>query len=108
MARISSATNVDLEADHDRHAFLANDTVKSFSWRGVTVNVKDRETKAQKSILLNASGDVRQGRLPHIWLAFRAPGILVDGGFSRGAYGVYGTIRERKDYAAKRPRPSSQ
>lgn len=61
MPRTSSTENLDLEADHDRHAFLANDTVKSFSWRGVTVNVKDRETKVQKSILLNASGDVKQG-----------------------------------------------
>ena len=62
MPPTSSTENLDLEADHDRNAFLTNDTVKSFSWTGVTVNVKDRETKAQKSILFNSSGDVKQGK----------------------------------------------
>lgn len=61
MSRTNLALDVDVEGDPDQHAFLNNSTVKSFSWEGVTVNVKDRETKAQKSILLNASGHVEQG-----------------------------------------------
>ncbi|KAL1958807.1 hypothetical protein VTO42DRAFT_3644 [Malbranchea cinnamomea] len=63
MSRSGLDSDVDVEANPDHHAFLVNNTVKSFSWKGVTVNVKDRETKAQKSILSNASGHVEQGEL---------------------------------------------
>ena len=53
---------VDVEANIvEGHGFLDNDTVHSFAWRGVTVNVKDRATKQEKSILLNTSGHVQQG-----------------------------------------------
>ncbi|KAK2804510.1 hypothetical protein FQN50_006585 [Emmonsiellopsis sp. PD_5] len=56
-------TASDLESNSSDHAFLTNETVQSFSWKGVSVTVKDRETKQPKTILDNASGHVTQGEL---------------------------------------------
>lgn len=53
--------NPDLESNSDDHAFLMNETVNTFAWKGVTVTVKDRQTKEKKSILSNASGHANQG-----------------------------------------------
>ncbi|KAK2865079.1 hypothetical protein FQN49_003927 [Arthroderma sp. PD_2] len=53
----------DLEANGDEYPFLMNDTVQHFSWKSVTVNVKDRETKQPKAILSDASGYVNKGEL---------------------------------------------
>ncbi|KAF3483944.1 uncharacterized protein GIQ15_03268 [Arthroderma uncinatum] len=53
----------DLEANGDEHPFLMNATVDHFSWKSVTVTVKDRETKQPKAILSNASGYVNKGEL---------------------------------------------
>ncbi|OAL74377.1 hypothetical protein A7D00_2410 [Trichophyton violaceum] len=47
---------LDLEANGDEHPFLMNETVEHFSWKAVTVNVKDRETKQPKAILRDATG----------------------------------------------------
>ncbi|DAA75866.1 TPA_exp: putative ABC transporter [Trichophyton benhamiae CBS 112371] len=54
---------LDLEANGDEHPFLMNETVEHFSWKGVTVNVKDRETKQPKAILRDATGYVNKGEL---------------------------------------------
>lgn len=40
---------------------LLNTTVKTLTWRGVTVNVKDRDTKQPKSIVDNVEGIVEAG-----------------------------------------------
>jgi hypothetical protein len=42
---------------------LHNDIVKTFAWEGVSVHVKDRQTKQPKCILENSSGYVEAGRL---------------------------------------------
>lgn len=52
---------LDLEANGDEHPFLMNETVEHFSWKAVTVNVKDRETKQPKAILRDATGYVNKG-----------------------------------------------
>ncbi|OAL65261.1 ABC transporter [Trichophyton rubrum] len=49
---------LDLEANGDEHPFLMNETVEHFSWKAVTVNVKDRETKQPKAILRDATGEL--------------------------------------------------
>ncbi|KMQ43377.1 P-loop containing nucleoside triphosphate hydrolase [Trichophyton rubrum] len=54
---------LDLEANGDEHPFLMNETVEHFSWKAVTVNVKDRETKQPKAILRDATGYVNKGEL---------------------------------------------
>lgn len=60
----------DLEANGDEHPFLMNETVEHFSWKAVTVTVKDRETKQPKAILSGASGYVNKGDSPRsTWLA---------------------------------------
>lgn len=57
-----SSTGRDIEKAADR-ANLANTSVSSFGWLGLTVNVKDRATKKQKTILHNANGLVAAGVL---------------------------------------------
>ncbi|OJD11492.1 hypothetical protein AJ78_07746 [Emergomyces pasteurianus Ep9510] len=59
----SKAMDPDLEATGGEHAFLMNETVHSFAWKGVSVTVKDHETKKPKTILENASGHVNPGEL---------------------------------------------
>ncbi|EFE40087.1 ABC transporter, putative [Trichophyton verrucosum HKI 0517] len=54
---------LDLEANGDEHPFLMNETVEHLSWKGVTVSVKDRETKQPKAILRDATGYVNKGEL---------------------------------------------
>ncbi|KJK85807.1 hypothetical protein H633G_10352, partial [Metarhizium anisopliae BRIP 53284] len=45
----------------DRH--LDNSTVKNITWSGVTVTVKDRETKKPKKIVDDAAGAVQAGEI---------------------------------------------
>jgi len=40
-----------------------NRNVRSFGWKGVTVTVKDRQSKQSKTILRNVSGIVKSGEL---------------------------------------------
>lgn len=40
---------------------LLNTTIKNFTWRNVTVTVKDRETKQPKAIVDNVEGIVEAG-----------------------------------------------
>jgi hypothetical protein len=41
--------------------YLLNTTVKSLTWRSVSVTVKDQETKQQKTIVDNVEGIVEAG-----------------------------------------------
>lgn len=52
---------VDLEHNTLAGAHLRNETVYNISWSGVTVTVKDRETKKQKAIVDNVEGYVEAG-----------------------------------------------
>jgi hypothetical protein len=56
------AGSQDLERN-DRH-FLMNQTVQNISWRGLTVTVKDRETKKARDLINDISGDVQHGTYP--------------------------------------------
>jgi hypothetical protein len=40
---------------------LLNSTINNITWRGVTVTVKDRETKQPKAIVDNVEGIVEAG-----------------------------------------------
>lgn len=60
--------SIDLESNDNEHGFLMNDDVHSFAWKGVTVNVKDRQTKKKKSILSNVSGYVHQGMITFAYI----------------------------------------
>ena len=42
---------------------LLNTTIKNFTWRDVTVTVKDRETKQPKAIVDNVQGIVEAGEI---------------------------------------------
>ena len=51
----------DIEKDSDTH--LLNDAVRHFSWQSVSVKVPDRDTKGEKTILSNISGNAKAGTL---------------------------------------------
>jgi hypothetical protein len=53
--------SVDIEQKAGDEAHLQNTTVHNFSWKGVTVTVKDRITKQPKAILDNIDGIVKAG-----------------------------------------------
>lgn len=52
---------VDQESGFDGKAHLLNTTVHNFTWRGVTVTVKDRNTKEPRHIVNNVEGIVEAG-----------------------------------------------
>ena len=52
---------VDIEQKALDNAHLMNDTVRNFSWQGITVVVKDHKTKQPKTILENVEGSVSAG-----------------------------------------------
>lgn len=53
---------VDVEQHAMARDLLRNTTVRNISWSGVTVTVKDRETKQPKVIVDNAEGYVEAGQ----------------------------------------------
>lgn len=55
------AFNTDIEQSAVDEAHLMNDTVKNFLWQGVTVTVKDHQTKQPKTILHRVDGLVEAG-----------------------------------------------
>lgn len=55
------AVNLDIEQHAVAEAHLKNTTIKNISWRGITVTVKDRETKLPKAIVDNVEGIVEAG-----------------------------------------------
>jgi len=57
------AYGVDIEQKVLDDAHLLNNTIRNFLWSGVTVTVKDHESKRPKAILDSVSGFVQAGRL---------------------------------------------
>lgn len=54
------SSTVDLERNDDSQ-FLMNHSVHNFSWSGLTVTVKDRQTKKARDLINDISADVQQG-----------------------------------------------
>lgn len=61
----NSAASVDVEQKALDDSQLQNTTIKHFAWQDVTVTVKDRTSKDQKTILDRVSGVVKAGRSPY-------------------------------------------
>ncbi|CAG8234214.1 unnamed protein product [Penicillium nalgiovense] len=59
---LDASSTPDLERNDSGH-FLMNETVRNFSWQGLTVTVKDRETKKARDLINDISGDVQHGEL---------------------------------------------
>lgn len=53
---------MDVEQRPVAEKHLLNTTVKNITWSGVTVTVKDRETKEPKTIVHNVEGIVEAGQ----------------------------------------------
>ncbi len=67
------APTVDLEQGTLADTPLLNTTVQTLAWKGVTVTVKDRETKLPKTIVDNVSGLVEAGTHPPTFLLLQKP-----------------------------------
>ncbi|KAJ5843579.1 uncharacterized protein N7525_001320 [Penicillium rubens] len=59
---LNASSTPDLERNDSGH-FLMNETVRNFSWQGLTVTVKDRESKKARDLINDISGDVQHGEL---------------------------------------------
>lgn len=57
---LDATSTPDLERN-DGSQFLMNHTVRDFSWSGLTVTVKDRQTKQSRDLINDISGDVHRG-----------------------------------------------
>ncbi|KAK1756149.1 P-loop containing nucleoside triphosphate hydrolase protein [Echria macrotheca] len=55
--------NLDVEQHAVAEAHLKNTTIRNLTWKGVTVTVKDRETKLPKAIVENVEGIVEAGEM---------------------------------------------
>jgi hypothetical protein len=53
---------VDIEKDAGGYIQLINSSVRSFSWKDITVTVKDRQTKQPKELLHDINGVVKAGK----------------------------------------------
>lgn len=58
--RSSKLDGSDLERN-ESSSFFKNNTVNDFSWRNLTVTVKDRHTKQPRNLIDGISGSVQQG-----------------------------------------------
>lgn len=58
----ASPLGPDLERNDDG-LFLMNRSVRDFSWNGLSVTVKDRQTKEPRDLISNITGDVQQGEM---------------------------------------------
>lgn len=54
------ASTVDLERN-DGSEFLMNHSVHDFAWSGLTVTVRDRQTKKARDLINDITADVQQG-----------------------------------------------
>jgi hypothetical protein len=59
----AAKSHVDVEQQAVAEAHLMNRAVRNFSFKGVTVTVKDRETKKEKNIVDGVEGFVEAGEL---------------------------------------------
>ena len=57
-----SVSASDPESGFDGDAHLLNTTVRHFTWAGVTVTVKDRNTKELRNIVDDVEGTVEAGK----------------------------------------------
>ncbi|KAF8852060.1 P-loop containing nucleoside triphosphate hydrolase protein [Acephala macrosclerotiorum] len=57
------AFNVDIEQKTLDNSHLLNDTVRNYSWSGISVVVKDHKTKQPKAILQDINGIVEAGEI---------------------------------------------
>ncbi|KAJ5720727.1 uncharacterized protein N7483_008661 [Penicillium malachiteum] len=63
-AEAGMSKDKDIERGSDEAGyFLTNSSVKSFSWSGLNVTVKDRQTKEARDLIHDISGDVQQGEM---------------------------------------------
>lgn len=60
---MESPVALDVEKNGGDYAHLTNTSIKSFGWEGISVTVKDRQTKQPKDILSSVNGMIKAGEL---------------------------------------------
>ncbi|KAJ5535148.1 hypothetical protein N7527_001402 [Penicillium freii] len=60
---MEAETHASTDLDRNDGRFLMNQSVKDFSWSGLTVTVKYRENKQARDLICDISGNVKQGEL---------------------------------------------
>jgi ABC-type multidrug transport system ATPase subunit len=63
MSTLENSKDIETVAMGSDYALLTNDTVQSFSWKNITVTVKDRGTKRSLDILSGIDGMVEAGEM---------------------------------------------
>jgi len=84
-----ASASVDVESHAMAEAHLKNSTVRNISWSGVTVTVKDRDTKQPKVIVDNVEGIVEAGMCFRSDLSFLASPSSSSAGGVSGTGGVF-------------------
>jgi hypothetical protein len=92
-----SAT-IDVEKADDGSLFLVNNTVQDFSWKDLTVTVKDRATKEPRQLISEISGSVQQGMIQ----PFFHPGFMLTLRSLRRTTGSYGSFGLWQNNASQR------
>ena len=64
----ASSPTPDRDIEDADSRFLMNHSVKNFSWSGLTVTVKDRQTKEARDLINDITGDVQQGMFWASWV----------------------------------------
>jgi len=88
--------NIGQNTVDDTH--LRNDEIKSFTWQGIEVTVKDHKTKQSKAILDGVDGVVEAGKTSlHLLYQHISPHLLHANTYSRGIVCFNGTFWLWKD-----------
>lgn len=78
------------DAEKGSDVYLLNDAVHTFSWQSISVKVPDRDTKGEKTILCNVSGNVKAGTF-HLTIRVPSTRLTLT---SRGNDCSYGSFRQ--------------
>lgn len=55
-----------LDVESGAGDFLKNSIVRDFAWRGLSVTVKDRQSKVDRDLIHGVCGDVQAGLFPFL------------------------------------------
>ena len=65
----------DVEKNGGDYAHLTNTSIKSFGWEGISVTVKDRQTKQPKDILSSVNGMIKAGKTSFYTIRLHSPDL---------------------------------
>lgn len=66
-----------LDVESGAGDFLKNSLVRDFAWRGLSVTVKDRQSKVDRDLIHGVCGDVQAGLFLFSFLSFSATSFVL-------------------------------